>query len=48
MNRCKKYMNPQGAADTYRTRPAGDCQSCAFFNQKNCGAHFNPSESLAN
>ena len=48
MNKCKKYTNMEGAARTYRTRPTGDCQSCAFFDPKNCGAHSYPSDNLQN
>lgn len=43
MKNCKKYTNLENAAATYRTR-SGDCNSCAFFSTKNCGAHLNPSD----
>jgi len=42
MAACKKYTNQNGAVQTYRERPQSDCQNCAFFNSKNCGAHVNP------
>ena len=39
MQKCKKYTSIEGAANTYRTRPTGECGTCAYFSGKNCGAH---------
>jgi len=40
MANCKRYTNIEGAATAYRTRPVGECHNCAYFDPKNCGAHF--------
>ena len=39
MAACRKYTNKEGVTLTYRKRPFSDCQNCAYFSSKNCGAH---------
>ena len=47
MKTCKKYSNQESKSTLYRTRPAADCQTCAYFTAKNCGAHINWAEGVS-
>jgi len=39
MRYCKKFKAPPVLVEAHHRRPGGDCRSCVYFSQMNCGRH---------